>query len=87
MKKDVLKPFLDKIVYLDGIFMFIKFEHVMCEKKILDVICQEHLFLKMLKHMLNKIYLMYLSYEIGSSKHVQVPKVFWYSAWDVEKVR
>lgn len=72
MKKDVLTPFLDRIVYLDDIFIFRKFhyEHVMCEKKILDVICQEHLFLKMSKYMLDKTSLMYLSCEIGSSKHV-----------------
>jgi len=42
MKQGVLKPFPDMIVYLDDIFIFIKFhyEHVMCEKKILDVISQ-----------------------------------------------
>jgi hypothetical protein len=64
MKKDVLKPFLDMIVYLDDIFIFRKFhyEHVMCEKKILDVICQEHLFLKMSKYMLDKTSLMYLGH-------------------------
>ncbi len=47
MKKDVLKQFLDMVVYLGDIFIFRKFhyEHVMCEKKILDVVCQEHLFL------------------------------------------
>jgi len=75
MKKDVLKPFLDMIVYLDDIFIFKKFhyEHVMCEKKILDVVCQEHLFLKMSKYMLDETSLMYL---IGSSKHVHVPKGF-----------
>lgn len=74
MKKYVLKPFLDRIVYLDDIFIFIKFhyEHVMCEKKILDVICQEHMFLNMSKYMLAKTSLMYLSHEIGSSKRVQV---------------
>jgi len=48
----------------------------MCEKKILNVICQEHLFMKMSKYMLDKTYLMYLSREMSSSKCVQVPKGF-----------
>ena len=78
MKKDVLKPLIDMIVYSDDIFIFRKFhyEDVMCEKKILDVICQENLFLMMSKYMLDINSLMYLSREIGSSKCVQVPKGF-----------
>lgn len=70
MKKDVLKAFIDMIVYLDDIFLFRKFhyEHVMCENKILDVVCQEHLLLKMSKYMLDKISLMYLGHKIGESE-------------------
>ncbi len=42
MKKDVLKPFLDMIVYLDDISIFRKFHYknVMCEKKRLDLVCK-----------------------------------------------
>lgn len=48
-------------------------ENFMCEKKIL-IICRENLFLKMKNYMLDKKSLMYFSCEIGSCKHVQVPK-------------
>ena len=52
MKKDVLKPFLDMIVYLDDIFIFKKFhyDNIMDERKVLDTLKKEQLFLKMSKY-------------------------------------
>ena len=70
MNKDVLKPFLDRIVYLDDIFIFIKFhyEHVMYERKVLHVVSQENSLFKMLKYELCKTYLIYLGHSIGEGE-------------------
>ena len=89
MKKDVLKPFLDMIVYLEDIFIFRKFhyEHVMCEKKILDVICQEHLLLKMLKYMLDKTSLMYMGHDIGEGElKLDLSKIDAIMDWSMLKI-
>ena len=66
----VLKPILDKIVYLGDIFIFRKFhyEHVMCEKKILDVVCQGRLLLNMSKYELDKTSLMFLGPNIAEGE-------------------
>ena len=89
MNKDVLRPFLDRIVYLNDIFIFRKFhyEHVMCEKKILDVVCQEHLLLNMSKYMLDKTSLMYLSHNIGEGElKLDLSKIDAIMDWSILKI-
>lgn len=77
------------IVYLEDILIFRKFhyEHVMCEKEILDVICQEHLLLNMSKYILAKTSLMHLCNDIGEGElKLDLSKIDVIMDWSILKI-
>ena len=59
----------------------------MCEKKILDIICQENVFLIMSKYMLDKTSLMYLGHNIGEGEHkLDLSKIDAIMDWSMIKI-